>query len=332
MITASRFKPAWWLTNAHAQTLFSPFRSQEPAVIDKTEQIELPDGDFIELAWSTKDLSPETPIIVILHGLTGGLSSCYVPRFMKAFNQQGWRAVLLHFRGSGPHVNRLPRSYHSGDTADLDFFMRLLNQREPSSKKVVVGISMGGNILLKWLGEKKITKIIDAAVAISVPFVLGRVSDRMNRGLSRMYQKRLLHCLKTFFAARSSYFKPVPEPFKKAEFCRCFWTFDHEVTAPLNGFSSVHDYYRQSSCRPFLPFILVPTLIIHAEDDPFMTKDVIPTADELPTLVTLELSKKGGHVGFVASSRLGRPVYWLDKRLVEFINQKVATKYDFPKD
>ncbi len=322
MIIESEFKPAWWLTNAHAQTIYSSVHHPVMPTINQFEKIDLPDGDFVDLAWSTNNLGADAPLVIILHGLGGGLQSSYVARFMKAFNEQGWRAVLMHFRGAGKEYNRLPRAYHSGDTADLDFFIHSLKQREPHTKKAIVGVSLGGNVLLKWLGEKKIHSEIDTAIAVSVPFLLKKVADRVNEGFSRFYQKHLLGELKTFFAERKTYFKNPPEPFKKAEHCSCFWTFDNEVTAPLYGFSSAHHYYRECSSRQFLRHIQVPTLIIQAEDDPFMTKEVLPTEEELSKVVTLELSKKGGHVGFVGGSMIASPIYWLDQRIPEFIRQQ----------
>ena len=322
MIIESQFKPAWWLSNAHIQTIYSSVHHPLAPTIDKTERIDLPDGDFIDLAWSTKELGENTPLVVILHGLGGGLQSSYVPRFMNAFNKKGWRAVLMHFRGAGAEHNRLPRAYHSGDTADLDFLIKLLNQREPDTKKAIVGVSLGGNVLLKWLGETQINSI-DAAAAVSVPFVLKQVANRFNEGFSRFYQKHLLSELKAFFAKKITYHPNPPEAFKKAADCTCFWTFDHEVTAPLYGFNSVHAYYRECSSRQFLRHIKIPTLIIHAEDDPFMTKDVVPTEEELSESITLEISKKGGHVGFVSGSMFGTPSYWLDQRIPEYFADKL---------
>jgi hypothetical protein len=321
MIIESQFKPVWWLNNAHTQTIYSSMRHPGTASVDKVEKINLPDGDFIELAWSTKNTTEDSPLVIILHGLGGGLKSSYVTRFMKAFNQRGWRAVLMHFRGSGQEHNRLPRTYHSGDTADLDFLVKLLNQREPHTKKAVVGVSLGGNVLLKWLGQERISSLIDAAVAVSVPFLLNNVADRMNEGFSRLYQKRLIGDLKTFFSDRAAYFKNPPRAFKRAAHCDCFWTFDNEVTAPLNGFSSVHSYYRECSSRQFLCDIKIPTLIIHSKDDPFMTKEVLPKAEELSDSIILELSKKGGHVGFITGSKFGLPMYWLDQRIPEYFKK-----------
>jgi predicted alpha/beta-fold hydrolase len=323
MIIDSQFKPAWWLTNAHAQTIYSSMRHpvKVKAIIDKVEQLELPDGDFLNLLWSTANLPDESPLIVILHGLTGSVDSSYVARFMKTFNKQGWRTVLMHFRGAGKELNRLPRVYHSGDTADLDFVVSVLAQREPETKKAVVGVSLGGNVLLKWLGEQELQSKISTAVAISVPFVLNKLVDKMNLGFARIYQKRLLKQLKAVFARKMNQLKNPPDAIKNAADCNCFWTFDHHVTAPLHGFNSAHTYYRESSSRQYLKAIATPTLIIHSKDDPFMTTEVLPTEDELSESVTLELSKKGGHVGFIAGNTPGIPVSWLDQRISEYISK-----------
>jgi predicted alpha/beta-fold hydrolase len=315
----SLFKPAWWLSNAHAQTVYASMRHPVQAPIDKVEKIDLPDGDFLDLAWSTANLPDDSPLIIILHGLGGCVNSSYVARFMNAFNQQGWRAVLMHFRGAGKEINRLPRAYHSGDTGDLDFLIQTLNIREPDTKKAIVGVSLGGNVLLKWLGEQKAHSKVQTAVAVSVPFLLNKVADRMSSGLSRFYQTRLLNQFKLVFAQKVTHFKNPPEVLKKAADCHCFWTFDNQVTAPLYGFSNVHSYYRESSSRQYLRHIMTPTLVIHAQDDPFMTIDVLPAEHELSETVTLEVSKKGGHVGFISGNKIWEPVYWLDHRIPEYI-------------
>ncbi|MDI1352049.1 MAG: hydrolase [bacterium] len=325
MIVDSLFKPAWWLTNPHAQTIYASVKHPLQVPVNHVEKIELADGDFFNLVWSCADLAANTPLVVILHGLGGSVNSSYVPRFMRAFNEKGWRAVLLHFRGAGDEPNRLPRAYHSGDTADLDYLMRILKDREPDTRKAIVGVSLGGNVLLKWLGEQGKNARVDCAIAVSVPFVLNEVADRMNQGFSRFYQTHLLKQLKAFFSNKLNHLKNPPEALKKAAECTCFWTFDHQVTAPLHGFSSVHTYYRECSSRQFLSGIAIPTLIIHAKDDPFMTSDVVPTESELSHSTILELSQKGGHVGFISSNKIGLPVYWLDNRLCEYLAEQFKT-------
>lgn len=319
MIIESSFKPAWWMSNPHLQTIYCSLRHPIQPMMDDLENVELPDGDFVELVWSRANLSKDAPLVIILHGLGGCVNSSYVARFMKAFNDQGWRAVLMHFRGAGTAMNRFPRAYHSGDTADFDYLTRFLNEREPHTLKAAVGVSLGGNVLVKWLGEQGEQSRIKTAVAISVPYVLNKVANRMNQGVSRIYQLHLLNQFKSVFSRKLDQFVNPPEPLKKAANCHCFWTFDAKVTAPLNGFTNVHSYYRQSSCRQYLRHIQTPTLLIHAEDDPFMTKDVLPDEDELSSQVILELSRKGGHVGFVSGKKPGVPVYWLDERIPEYI-------------
>lgn len=321
MIIESLFKPAWWLSNAHAQTLFPTLTRRLKPPIDKIERFELPDGDFIDLAWATNGLGKNTPLVILLHGLAGDLTSTYVAGLLHTFNRRGWRGVLMHFRGAGQEQNRLPRAYHSGDTVDLDFFLHHLAVQEPHTKKGIVGISLGGNVLLKWLGEQGPQSLIDTAVAVSVPFQLRLVADRVNQGFSRIYQIYLLKRMRHLFKQKiERHGDALPESVKRVDSYRCFWTFDEWVTAPLNGYAHVHSYYREVSSRQYLTNIKTPTLIIHALDDPFMTPDIVPTADELSKDVTLELSDKGGHVGFVTGYIPGKPVYWLDQRIPSYLN------------
>ena len=320
MITQSTFRPAWWLTNAHAQTMYSTLLRRRSRVIDLNERLELPDGDFIDLAWANHGLDASTPLVILLHGLAGSAESSYVAGQMRAYNQQGWRAVLMHFRGASQEPNRLPRAYHSGDTADLDYLLRDLHQREPHTLKALVGISLGGNVLLKWLGEQGPQPLVHAAVAVSVPFQLHLVADRIHRGFSKCYQRYLLRRLKkTFLKKHEKYKSEMPFSRKEIHSPRCFWTFDDAITAPLHGFPHVHAYYAQSSATQYLKKVATPTLIIHAKDDPFMTPHAIPDLEELSTEITLELSHKGGHVGFIMGNIPGKPIYWLDQRIPLFL-------------
>lgn len=320
MIISSAFKSAWWLPNPHLQTMFPTLIRRSTTVVDMEERFELADGDFVDLCWAINGLSSDTPLVIFLHGLGGSVSSSYVAGQMEAFNRQGWRVVLMHFRGASLEPNRLPRAYHSGDTSDLNYFLRVLQQREPNTKKAAVGISLGGNVLLKWLGEQGPQNLVDVAVAVSVPFVLRAVPERMSQGFSRLYERYLLNRMRTMFERK---YEKYPDGLRKywqdIESADCFWIFDDKVTAPLHGFPHAHAYYRESSSRQFLPYIATPTLIIHALDDPFMTPDVIPTAEELSSSVTLELSETGGHVGFISGLVPGRPEYWLDQRVPEFL-------------
>ncbi|STX28098.1 hydrolase of the alpha/beta-hydrolase fold family [Legionella beliardensis] len=320
MIINSSFKPAWWLPSAHTQTIYPTLARKVKAPVDKIERVELLDGDFVDLAWASNGLPTDAPLVILLHGLGGSMQSPYAGGLMQALNNCGWRAVLMHFRGSSGEPNRLARAYHSGDTMDFDFIVKRLAQAEPHSLKAAIGISLGGNVLLKWLGESGKQDLLVTAVAVSVPFQLRLVADRINQGFSRVYQNHLLRRLQHVFGnKRAILTNNLPEALQNIEKWRCFWTFDEHVTAPLHGFANVHDYYRKASSYNYLPNILTPTLIIHAQDDPFMTPEVIPSAEQLPDCVTLELSKKGGHVGFISGNTPGKPIYWLDERIPDYL-------------
>ncbi|MCR9192187.1 MAG: hydrolase [Gammaproteobacteria bacterium] len=321
MITKSAFHPAWWLSNPHAQTLYAA-RCRFPGLPTiREERIELLDGDFIDVVWADKGLSKEAPLVILLHGLGGGIdSSPYIRGQMLAYQRLGLRSVVMHFRGAGKEPNRMLRSYHMGDTADLDYFIQLLAQREPQTRKYVVGFSLGGSVLLKWLGERGEQTTITAAVAVSVPFQLNLCADRLNRGLSRLYQMHLIRQLRQHFLRKQQHHLD-DEFLQKLQSSNCFWTFDNHITAPLHGFKDVHEYYRLASSRAYLSQITTPTLIIHASDDPFTTPEAIPRTEELSPAVTLELSRYGGHVGFISGSIPIRPKFWLEERIPQFLSQ-----------
>lgn len=256
--------------------------------------------------------------MLVLHGLEGSSRSPYARGMLDAIHGRGWRGALMHFRGCSGEPNRLPRTYHSGDTGDLAAVIARLRARRDVSALAAVGYSMGGNVLLKWLGEGGAAAPLDAAVAVSVPYTLSRAADRLTRGLSRLYQAHLIGALRTKlhrkFASHAS-----PIDLQHADASRDFWEFDDRVTAPLHGFADVHDYYTRSSSRQYLRGIRVPTLLLHAEDDPFMTPDVLPSADELSASTRLEVSAGGGHVGFIHGSLPWRPRYWLEERIPAFL-------------
>ncbi|MBA3537678.1 MAG: hydrolase [Tatlockia sp.] len=323
MIIKSDFKPAWWLPNAHIQTLYPTLMRRIKSPVDLIERIELADGDFIDLAWAINGLAKDRPLIVFLHGLGGSMDSTYAAGMMSAFNRCGWRSVLMHFRGASKEPNRLARAYHSGDTGDIDYLFKLLAEREPETKKAAVGVSLGGNVLLKWLGEKGPQSFIDAAVAVSVPFQLRLVADRISTGFSRVYQGYLLRRLREVFEQKKTRFSEenMPVALRDAHKWQCFWTFDENVTAPLHGFRHVHHYYRESSSLNYLTEIKTPTLIIHAMDDPFMTPEVVPTEEQLSNDIILELSQKGGHAAFISGKIPAKPIFWLEQRIPDYLKQ-----------
>ncbi|TNF99561.1 MAG: hydrolase [Gammaproteobacteria bacterium] len=315
MITESEFNPAWWLKNRHWQTMWpSLFRTRETLPLDK-ERLELPDGDFLDLAWMPDHAGD---LCLILHGLEGTLQSHYAPGLIKAASDAGKHVVFMHLRGCSGEPNRLPRRYHSGDTSDLRYMLELLKRKYPDKQIHVVGVSLGGNILLKYLGESGNESLVESAIAISVPFDLAIAAETLDRGTAKIYQRHLLNSLQSALMLKSQVVDlQIKIPEKKQ--IDTLYEFDDLITAPIHGFASADDYYTRSSSRQFIPAIRTPTLILHAIDDPFMTPSAIPGEKEIPSDVTLELSQAGGHVGFISGSLPFRPTYWLDHRVKAFL-------------
>jgi hypothetical protein len=253
--------------------------------------------------------------VLVLHGLEGSLESHYAAGLLNALATAGYNAGLMYFRGRSGEPNRLPRGYHSGETGDLEYVVRYICERyaQPLS---VIGFSLGGNVLLKWLGEKGDETGIQQAIAISVPFDLDAAARQLDRGFSRLYRNHLLRKMRAS-VIRKAALHTLPWPVARLEELRSFRAFDDAITAPLHGFRDVDDYYRQASSRQFLRHIRIPTLILQSADDPFLPAAALPIDSELAGSVTLELSPHGGHVGFVSGHLPFRPRYWLEHRILE---------------
>ncbi len=312
VIEPSDFRPLWWLRNPHLQTLWPVYFRRRPRLNLRVERLELADGDFIDLAWHDAD----GPLVLVLHGLEGSLKSHYAASLMSALANAGYQAVFMHFRGCSDEANRLDRAYHSGDTGDVQEVARYLMGTTGKALFGVVGFSLGGNVILKWLGETGYAAPVQAAVAVSVPFRLADGARRMGGGLSRIYERHLVGRLKRGY--RRKFKRRTPPLEVNMDDVLSFWDFDDAVTAPLHGFADVHDYYQRSSSRQFLHAIRRPTLILHASDDPFMFPQTVPTDAELAPSVRLELADHGGHVGFVGGKLI--PGYWLDGRVVRYLD------------
>jgi len=320
VITTSRFVPAWWLRNRHLQTIVPNTFRRLPRLELRRERIELPDGDFVDADWTA---NTHGPIVVLLHGLEGSRDSRYAAWLLRRVHDLGWRGVLLHFRGCSGEPNRLARGYHSGHTEDFDHFLKLLRQREPDSDIAAVGYSLGGNVLLKWLGETGDAGSLFTAVAVSVPFRLEECSSAIERGFARIYQSHLLRrmrasTLRRLHLIQQAGFSP------RLDRVNTFRRFDDAITAPLHGFRNAEDYYAKCSSIGFLRHIRTPTLVLHALDDPFMTPRVIPSEEDLSPAVTLELSSHGGHVGFVSGRWPWKPRYWLEERIIAHLRDAHA--------
>ena len=310
----SGFRAAWWLPGPHLQTLWPVlFRRRGRPALER-ERFELPDGDFLDLDWN-RATSPDTPIVLLLHGLEGSSASPYAWGFLAEFERRGWPAALMHFRGCSGEPNRKVRSYHSGETGDLARVIDLLGDRFPGRAMFAAGVSLGGNVLLKWLGELGSRAPLTAAAAVSVPLDLGQCADRIERGFSKVYRRHLVGELHRKIRSKFGSWKESPVDLAALPRWRTFREFDENVTAPLHGFDGAEDYYRKSSSGPFVARIRTPTLIVQAKNDPFLPGAVAP---RLSRTVRLERPDGGGHVGFVSGAVPGRPRYWLEERIPDF--------------
>ncbi|UCE88860.1 MAG: hydrolase [Pseudomonadota bacterium] len=321
MITGSSFQPAWWLRAPHLQTLWASLLRRRAGIATRPERLELPDSDFLDLAWMPDAAGP---LVLVLHGLEGSIRSPYASGILRALHAGGFVAVLMHHRGCSGEPNRLARGYHSGETGDLAYVVQVLRRRYPGRQLFVIGYSIGGNMLLKWLGETGNDSGIEGAIAVSVPFILADAADRLCRGMSRLYQWHLLRHMKRA-VRRKVQLLDTQIDVGAALASTTFWQFDDIVTAPLHGFRDVNDYYARASSRPWLKHIATPTLLLHARDDPFMFPSSLPASNELPPSVTLEITQHGGHVGFINGPWPGLAHYWLEHRIVQHLHALVGT-------
>lgn len=295
----------------------------------RRDSLELPDGDVTAVDWLTDaDNMPDAaPLLVILHGLEGSAESSYARMLMEAARERGWRSCVLHFRDCGDYTNRLPRRYHAGETNDLRFFLNQLQAHREASPNpgpiVAVGYSLGGNVLLKYLGESGEETPLSAATAVCAPLDLHECAEALNIGFSKIYQHYLLKRMKSAVTRKFDRHTAAFD-WHRAMNATNFAEFDDAVTAPLHGFSGKQDYYDRCSSVHFLKDISTPTLIVNALDDPFMTHNVIPEAERLSGQVTLEVSERGGHVGFIDGGSPWRPTYYLPDRILRFLEPHTA--------
>ncbi|MBT5861671.1 MAG: hydrolase [Gammaproteobacteria bacterium] len=323
-IIQSQFRAPWWLRNPHFQTMYPNLPWAWPSRPElRREILELPDGDITAVDWlvAADSLPDSAPLLIILHGLEGSAKSPYARMLMEVAFDRGWRSCVLYFRDCGDYRNRLPRRYHAGETNDLRHFLSQLQLQRPSGNAcplLAVGYSLGGNVLLKYLGESQSETPLAAATAICVPLDLHVCARALNTGLSKIYQRHLLKLMKESVARKFDRYTATFD-WDRAMNAKTFAEFDNFITAPLHGFNGVNDYYDQCSATHFLSNIERPTLIINSLDDPFMTPDVLPTADKLSDDVTLEVAKNGGHVGFIDGGTPFSPTFYLPGRIIEFL-------------
>lgn len=307
------FKTPWWARGPHAQTLLArALRSPQGPKLER-ERVETPDDDFLDLDWSP-DPSEDAPIVLILHGLEGNARRRYVRSVARELLARGVRSVGLNFRGCSGEPNRALRFYHSGETSDATLVLELIRRRYPDRRVGAVGFSLGGNVLLKLMGERSDggRGLLDAAAAMSVPYDLAAGCAELEKGgMARAYTRYFMRSLQAKLTAKAEALQGHVDV-EAARRVRSIRDFDEVVTAPLNGFDDASDYYRRSSSKGFLEHVRVPTLLLHAVDDPFLPAFAIPS-EEVATNPDLHmaLSDRGGHVGFVQGTP-NRPVFWGD--------------------
>ncbi|RFA30600.1 hydrolase [Alkalilimnicola ehrlichii] len=310
------FIPHPWLTNPHAQTIYPALLRRRPRLALREQPLELPDGDVLRLVWG-----PMTngPLVIILHGLGGQASSSYVLGLMRTlYDEHGLGSVVMQYRGAGGWRNRLDRFYHAADVDDLDQTVRAIRRWFPERPLALAGYSLGANIVLNWLGDMGAQAPIQVAAVASPPFDLHACAEHIDKGFARIYQWDLLRNLKRMVRRKFGTHPAPPTDLRLLRQIRTLYQFDDLLTAPLHGFGTAAAYYRQASCGQRLSGIERPTLIVHAEDDPFIPATSIPEPAKLRSAVALELSPRGGHVGFVAPAKAGG-LRWLERRMARFI-------------
>jgi predicted alpha/beta-fold hydrolase len=325
-IFRSEFKPARWLTHCHLQTILPSMPWAYPQTCELQRTIlKLPDGDETAVDWvaDSADMPPSAPLLVVLHGLESSSESSYARMLMHAATDHGWRCCVLHFRDCGDYRNPLPRRYHAGETSDIRHFLQTLIDDGNTGPIVAAGYSLGGNVLLKYLGESGSSSPLAAGVAVCVPLDLHECAEALNQGFSKIYQRYLLSSMKESMSRKFDQHTAAFD-WDRAIQATTFAEFDDAVTAPLHGFDGMQDYYDRCSSAKYLKGITVPTLVINALDDPFMTPAVIPDEDMLSAAVRIEVSDKGGHVGFIEGGTPWRPKFYLPRRVIGFLEGQLT--------
>ncbi|MFM1897624.1 MAG: hypothetical protein RLZZ385_2698 [Pseudomonadota bacterium] len=323
----SAFLPKWWLRGGHAQTLYRKF-SPITEVRQERQRIELADGDFIDLDWAADSrqlANGQTTIVMLLHGLCGCAASGYMQTLQAHLRQEGLPSVAMNFRGCSGEINRLARAYHSGVSEDVEEVVGNLLREYPQHDFMLVGFSLGANVLLKWLAESAHSARVTRAVAVSTPFRLAECSRAMQRGFSQLYGRYFLRRLVQDMEAKKVSFRSQGrmeqlqrlEELGSLQALGSIWEFDDRVTAPLHGFRNANDYYESCSSIHFLPRITTPTLLIQSSDDPLIPSHALPGAGQLSDHVTAALYERGGHVGFTHQ----HDPRWLERRIIDFIRR-----------
>jgi predicted alpha/beta-fold hydrolase len=309
------------LPGGHLQTIYSSLFLRVPPIRYRRERLELPDGDFLDFDWV--DGPPAAPVMVLFHGLEGSADSHYARDLMAQVKARGWHGVVAHFRGCSGEDNRLPRAYFAGDSDDIELILHHVKSQHSDSPVYAVGVSLGGNALLKWLGEQGATAraVVERAAAVSAPLDLTAAGEALDRGFNRLvYTARFLATLKRKALDKAQRFPGVLDA-RAIAAATTFREFDTLVTARLHGFRDAADYWFKVSSKPLLKSIAVPTLVINAKNDPFLPSWALPTRDDISSAVLLEQPETGGHVAFPSGPFPGN-LDWLPRRLMQHFDPR----------
>ncbi len=313
----SNYKPTFPFKNGHFSTIYSAKLRPSPSLIQERERIQLSDGDFMDIDWSFSK-TPTQKVTILLHGLEGNAQRTYMKGQAKILNQNDWDAAAVNFRGCSGEANISYQSYNAGKTDDLEAVINSILKKDKYSEIVLVGFSLGGNLLLKYLGEREsFPKEIKKAVAISTPLSLKGSLESLNEFSNWVYRNSFLINLRKKYKTKMKDFpeKMTPSDYKKIT---SLLQFDNVYTAPAHGFKDAFDYYEKNSSLQFLPNIEIPVYILNAENDSFLSSDCYPIAlaSKMKNLY-LEMPKYGGHVGYHQTNKL----YYSEKRTVQFLNE-----------
>lgn len=316
------YRAPWWLPGAHAQTIVPARILPGPRVRYRRERWETPDGDFIDVDFALPEPGEaHAPVLLLFHGLEGGSRSHYARALMSGCARLGWRGMVAHFRGCGGEPNRLARAYHSGDSEEADWILRRVALRWPQAPRYAVGVSLGGNVLAKWAGERGTAAagIVQACAAVCAPFDLAAGGAALGRGLNRIYAGHFLRTMRPKALAKLRRYPGLADAARVAA-SRSLFEFDDAFTAPVHGFAGARDYWQRASAKPWLRGIRVPMLALNARNDPFVPQESLPSAADVAACVLLEAPADGGHVGFYRAVR-GADRWYLRGRILEFLRR-----------
>jgi len=319
-LSTSTYRAPWWLPGGHAQTLYGTLFAHAKIGWER-ERWDTPDGDFIDV-----DRLPGAggaPLVVLFHGLEGGSGSHYACALGRELTRRGWCGAVAHFRGCSGEPNRLRRAYHSGDADEIGWILRRMRAESNTGPLFALGISLGGNAMLKWLGEDiGASQVLTAAAAVSAPVDLMAAGDALGRGFNLVYTYHFLMTMRRKAEEKLTRFPGLfdARAMRRAGTLRAF---DDVVTAPLHGFRDTDDYWTHASSKPVLPCIRVPTLLLNARNDPFMPATSLPGPSEVSAAVRLDFPEEGGHAAFVSGPFPG-DIGWMPRRVTAFFEETMG--------